>query len=105
MMSFGKNKFLLLFILLAGCRTGRVSFNPDFYVGDHATGSIVSERGDTVSADDPAFDEFACMHKTKIKELSTLLIRLKIPRGASLKSKVAKEYQNLVERMPQPLKE
>jgi hypothetical protein len=86
---------LLLPLFFLSCRGG-VSFNPDFYVGDHTSQTIVSERGEGIPTADPRFDEYACMHKEKIKELKALLIRLKVP-----PSKVQKEYRKLVDRMTQ----
>jgi hypothetical protein len=89
-----------LLLLLVGCGSKGVRFDPDFYVGDHRVQGIVSERGDVVPAAVPLFDEFACMHKTKIRELKALLIRLKVPKGA--RAKIHQEYQNLVDRLTLP---
>ena len=65
---------LFLLINLASCGKG-AKFDPYFYVGDHQTGAIVNRDGKRVESFDPKFDEFACLHKDKIKELKEILIK------------------------------
>ncbi len=90
-------------LFFSGCKSGsRVNFNPDFYVGDSHTSSIISERGDIIKCDDPRFEDFASMHMEKIKELKTLLIRARLP--FSEKSRIQREYY-LLENMILDLKE
>jgi len=91
-MSFVSNIVLIIIILsLIGCKG--VSFNPDFHVGDHLTQTIASERGDIIPTDSPRFDEFACMHIDKIKELKRLLLSRNI--GRENKKKVTDGYKQL----------
>ena len=88
--------FVLIIIvqMLGGCRKGPVvHFDPDFYVGDHVSQSIISERGDMISCSDPRFNDYAALHIEKIKELKTLLIRLKIPTQG--KHRIINLYQDL----------
>ena len=73
--------FALSLLLLGGCNS--IKFSPDFYVHDSATQTIISERGDVVSCNDPAFDRFASMHEEKIKELAALLKRAKLKKQAA----------------------
>jgi hypothetical protein len=57
---------------------GGIDFDPDFHVGDYINGQIVGENK-TVSAFDPAFNSYGCMHETKIIELKAILERAKLP--------------------------
>lgn len=77
MISFVNNAILLL--LLAGCYTG-ITFNPDFHIGDYERGGITGEDGVTIYADDPQFNQWACLHVTKVEELKTILQKAKIPK-------------------------
>ncbi len=70
-------KYGLLFCLISACRKP-VYFNPDFYVADFRVGGIVSERGETILSNEPAFNEYACMHINKVKELRRLLYNVKL---------------------------
>lgn len=67
---------LLLYFCLA-CRKS-VYFNPDFFVTDFRVGGIVSERGEVILSSEPAFNEYACMHINKVKELRRLLYSVKL---------------------------
>lgn len=98
--------FLLIWVAIlvgiaVGCRTG-IRFDPDFYVGDMESGGIVSERGDIVLSSDPAFNEYACLHREKVKELKRILMGKRI--GANNRYKISQEYSQLVSRMSDTLK-
>ena len=90
----------ILLTLLTSCRQG-IIFDPDFHVADHSLQGIVSERGEIIKCDDPRFDEYAAMHREKIKELKRILMSHKI--GGTNRAKVVKEYAHLTERMNQAL--
>ncbi len=82
-----KNKFLSLSYLLAlplllSCQG--IVFNPDWHVGDSALMAIVPESGPIVHADEPYFNEFACMHKSKVSELKEILLKARMPRNDKL---------------------
>lgn len=70
--------YITVFCLIwfSGCRSG-VKFNPDFYIPDHVSQTITSERGDSIPTNDPRFDNYACMNEEKIKELYRLLHGMK----------------------------
>ena len=70
------NLTLMSFILVtySGCVSPGIKFDPNFYVGDAENGQIVPrEPFEVVSCFDVVFEEYACMHKDKIKELKTIL--------------------------------
>lgn len=71
-------RVLLLISITASCRG--IRWNPDFYVGDYEVQGIRSERGELVYSNEIRFNEFGCLHKTKIKELSEILRRARMPR-------------------------
>lgn len=91
-MSFARFSILLVFLLaIAGCKG--VYFNPDFFVADHTSGGIVSERGEVILSSDERFDEFACMHIEKVKELKRLLMSKNI--GGKNRALVLQQYTKL----------
>jgi hypothetical protein len=61
-------------LLLSSCGRG-VKFHPDWYVGDHENEYIINEEGKTIMPHQREFNDFACMHKEKVKELKKLLIK------------------------------
>lgn len=64
----------------ASCKRG-IEFDPDFRKGSHVEMAIVSEEGERVYCEDPAFDEYAAMHETKIMELAEILKKARMPRA------------------------
>lgn len=71
-------------LTLSGCGGGGtpISFNPDFHRGVHDAQPdpvIQGEGNRIVSTRQPAFDEYACMHKTKVVQLLDILSRAQIP--------------------------
>jgi hypothetical protein len=74
-----KNALLLwTLFLITGCERG-INFDPQFKVGDFSTESIVGRDGVRVYSYEPAFNDYACMHKDKVAELAEILTRARIP--------------------------
>lgn len=91
---------LLAFIMIAliSCKKG-ITFDPDFYVGHSEIQAIKSERGDIIFTSDTRFNDFACMHIEKIKELKKILMRQKLRNSDRVR--VNKEYSQLMDRITQ----
>ena len=70
---------VLMIFLSSSCRSG-IKFDPQSYVGDYGTESIINRHGKRVMANEVFFNEFACMHKDKWMELRAILKRAKLPR-------------------------
>jgi len=69
-------------LLLASCQWGKpVNFNPDFYKASSYDFAIVNGENIHVKCDEPKFDEFACLHKDKIKELAEIIKRARLPKN------------------------
>jgi len=77
-------KISILF-LLASCQQG-IKFHPDFYIGDYQNERIVNENNIEVFSYEESFNDFACMHKTKVKELAEILKRARIPKEVKANS-------------------
>jgi len=45
----------------------------DFYMGDYKNKQIINDNGNTILSDDMKFNDYACIHKEKIKTLKALL--------------------------------
>lgn len=82
--------YVIFFVLslLVSCQG--IKFDPDPYVGDPSSMSIVNSEGIRVSCDDAKFSEFAAMHMSKWKELRAILRRARLPR--STQAKVMKSF-------------
>ena len=74
----------LTIFFVSSCQTG-IKFNPDFHRATSAEQAIVDERGNRIYCDEAEFDNFAAMHKEKIKELAEILKKAKIPKDEKLK--------------------
>ena len=72
--SFG----IFLSLSLASCQG--ISFDPDPYVGDPMTSSIVNSEGKRVFCDSAIFGQYAAMHISKWKELREILRRARLPK-------------------------
>ena len=72
----------LIAIFLTSCKSSdSIKFDPDFHVGDAANAQIVPELPkEPISCYDERFEEYACMHVSKVKELIEILTRARIPR-------------------------
>lgn len=70
-------------------------FDPQFHVGDYLNEQIINRTGGTVSIKDPKFNDFACLHVDKVKELNIILNRYR--RRTPLK--VRKEVKELIEEL------
>lgn len=70
---------LLPLLLLVACYNQGIVFMPDFYLHDSETQSMTNEEGKEVLCSDDAFNEYASMHKDKIKELAEILKRARLP--------------------------
>lgn len=82
----------LTIFFASSCQTG-IKFNPDFHKATSAEQAIVDERGNRIYSDEPEFDNFACMHKEKIKELAEILKKARIPKEE--KEIILKKINNL----------
>lgn len=69
-----------LLIFAIGCTTG-IKFNPDWHVGDYEQMRIVPEKGEPILCEDPRFNNYACMHVDKIKELKEILLKARMPKS------------------------
>ena len=70
---------LISLILFFGSSCQGISWDPDFYVPDSTTGSIVNERGHEVQCFSEEIEAYACLSEQKIKELKEILRRARIP--------------------------
>ena len=70
---------LFLLVFLIGCQTG-VKFDPNFHIGDYLNQAIVDRNGSYVYSDEEKFNQYACMHETKVKELAEILKKARIPK-------------------------
>jgi len=66
--------YLVFLFLSASCGRG-VTFDPDWYVGDHVNEYIINENGRIIMPHQEEFNNFACMTKEKVKELRKLIIK------------------------------
>lgn len=72
------NKLIpLLFIL--GCQTG-IRFDPNFHIGDYEIMAIKDRNNNIVYSDQEEFNQYACMHETKVMELKEILRKARMPR-------------------------
>lgn len=69
----------LLFFSSCGTNNG-ITFDPDFFVGDYQRMGIVNRDNFFVPAFDPTFNNYACMSEEKVKELSVILHKAKMPK-------------------------
>jgi hypothetical protein len=71
---------LLVFMMGASSCTTGITFNPDWHVGDSHQMAIVPEEGPVVMCEAERFNNFACMHREKVKELKIILQNARIPK-------------------------
>lgn len=80
-MCFVTRLLILSLLLLYGCGSDSIKFDPIFHRGDYINGQIVPrEPYPIVSCYEPKFAEYSCMHIDKIKELKEILIRARLPK-------------------------
>ncbi len=75
---------ILILSVLSACTTG-INFNPDWHLGDSQQMAIVPEDGPIIMCESEHFDNYACMHKEKVKELKEILQRARLPQEDKLK--------------------
>jgi len=77
-----KNLTLIVaMVAYASCVMTGIEFDPNFHLGDSANGQIVPrEPFPIISCYDERFDEYACLHQDKIKELREILAKAKLPK-------------------------
>lgn len=63
----------------SSCTTG-VKWDPNFYKASAVQESITDRNSIEVKCYEPRFDEFACLHKDKIKELAEILANARMPK-------------------------
>ena len=91
---------VLTMFFVISCGTKPVNFNPDFWNSDYKNSQIISERGDTISCDSPAFNDFAAMSGDKIKELRDILDDAVVPKGLKwLKKKYIKQLNRVIKKL------
>ena len=73
MMYSGLRIIVFLPLLISAKCDRAIKFNPDWHVGDHIRESIVNERNESVMCFEPVFNDYSCMHKTKVCELVKIL--------------------------------
>lgn len=93
-----KMRLMMLAVLttLSGCETGRIKFDPDAYRASSRLEAIVNEEQKRVQCDEPKFDEFACMHNDKWKELRKILQEARIPK--KLKLRLLRKIDSLIKK-------
>ena len=64
----------------SSCSSRGIKWNPDLHKADSNSQSLVNERSEQVFCYEEKFDEFACLHKDKIKELADILTRARLPK-------------------------
>jgi len=80
-MTYFVNSLLLgLMLLISGCYSEGIKFDPKFHIHNSQIAGIVSENGHYISCNDQEFEDFASMPKEKIKELAEILKRARLPR-------------------------
>ncbi len=76
-----KNTILLIALIAAipACSKKSINdienFDPQFHIGDYEKAAIKNRAGVEVSCNEKKFNEFACMHTDKVKELNVILSR------------------------------
>ena len=70
---------LISLILFLGSSCQGIKWDPDFYVPDSASSSIINEKGHQVYCDKKEIEAFACLSEQKIKELKEILKKARIP--------------------------
>jgi len=71
---------LMIFLCGASSCTTGISWNPNFYKASSVAQSIKDKNENEVMCYDIKFDQFACLHQDKIKELAEILERARIPK-------------------------
>ena len=90
-----KGLLILTTFFVISCQSG-ISWNPDFFVHNSDLNAIISERGDIVSCSDEGFNDFASMHKEKIKELAEILRRARLPKELEeTRKRIIKEIKRI----------
>lgn len=77
------------------CGYTPVEFDPQFHKAKYQGSDSYLENRDNfkVYCSEPAFDDFACLTKEKIKELAEILDKAEIPAGTKEKLKeILREY-------------
>jgi len=75
------NFAIISLFLIASCKDYQnINFNPDFYIGSYEEQAIKNEYGKIVYANEIKFNEFSCLSKEKVLELSDLIKDAKIPK-------------------------
>ncbi len=82
---------IILIIITTACQTRGISWDPNFYIGDHQNAAIIDKNGNVVYADEPAFNGYACLSEQKVQELAEILKKARMPRDLK---------KNLLEKLP-----
>lgn len=73
----------VVLVSFTSCGRIGVNFDPDIHMSDYEMDSIVGEDGVYISCQEPEFNEYACMHKSKWIELKALLTRIRLSKKDS----------------------
>lgn len=71
---------ILMTFFVSSCYSEGIKFDPQFHINSSRLIGIIAEDGHYVSCTDDDFNLYASMHKDKIKELSEILKRARLPR-------------------------
>jgi hypothetical protein len=87
-------KTLLLgpMLLLISC--GKFNWDPRPYVGDSASQSLVNGQGETISCNEPMFDQMTCFDPMNIAELKTAIDSIKNDKRRIEAQSTFKRYYN-----------
>lgn len=105
-----KHLLVILVLLLAfdGCSKKSIQdierFDPDFHIGDFQNVGITNGK-EEISCKQVEFNDYACMHIDKVKELSTILSRYRrrVPITSKKVDNLIKDIQLLKEELPEDL--
>lgn len=84
-----KNVLRISLVCLVASSCTSFDWEPRPYVGDSQNQQLVNEHGETVRANQPAFDTFTCFDPENIAELKTAIDRVENRR---LRSKLQKSF-------------
>lgn len=87
--------FLFLLVVVLSCGQQGIQFDPQFYKGDYLSESVVNRHGVHIYANDPEFNNLACMSKEKVIELMQILYKARIPKKK--RKKILKSIMQLLE--------
>jgi hypothetical protein len=70
----------ICFVFSSCAELEKIKYDPKFYAANSKHQHIANRDGHKIKASSSRFDEFACLHKNKIKELVAILKAARIPK-------------------------